>query len=110
MPHLWVLERLTILGVNEQVNIFLGKSIKSLEVGLTCGNKSLGSVNIRRGMLQGNWLPPLLFVIALVPLTYLLQKSRPGYEFAKNGEKINCFTLMTSSCLPEVRMILSCSQ
>ena len=28
-------------------------------------------------------------MIALIPLTYILRKSRPGYEFAKNGKKIN---------------------
>ena len=63
--------------------------MKSWEVELKCGNESLGNVKIRRGISQGDSLSPLLFVIALIPLTYILQKSRPGYEFAKNGEKIN---------------------
>ena len=89
VAHSWVLECLTILGVNEKVNSFLKKSMTSWEVELKCGNKSLGNFNIRRGIFQGDSLSPLLFVIALIPLTYILRKSRPGYEFAKNGEKIN---------------------
>ena len=89
VAHSWVLECLTILGINEKVTSFLKNSMKSWEVELKCGNESLGNVKIRRGIFQGDSLSPLLFVIALIPLTYILRKSRPGYEFAKNGEKIN---------------------
>ena len=32
---------------------------------------------------------PLLLVIALIPLTSVLKNTKRGYEFAKNGEKIN---------------------
>ena len=31
----------------------------------------------------------LLFVITLIPLTSVLKTTKQGYEFAKNGEKIN---------------------
>ena len=56
---------------------------------LKCGNESLGNVKIRREIFQGDTLSPLLFVIALIPLTYILRKCKPEYVFAKNGEKIN---------------------
>ena len=75
--------------VDEKVNSFLRKSMRSWEVELKCGNESLGNVNMRRGIFQGDSLSPFLFVIALIPLTYILRKSRPGYEFAKNREKTN---------------------
>ena len=89
VAHSWVLECLTILGIDGKVTTFLKNSVKSWEVELKCGNESLGNVKIRRGIFQGDTLSPLLFVIALIPLTYILRKCRPGYEFAKNGEKIN---------------------
>ena len=38
-------------------------------------------------------MSPLLFIIALLPLTSILRKSNPGYKFA-SGEKINHLLLM----------------
>ena len=42
-----------------------------------------------RGIFQGDSLSPLLFVSAMIPLTHILRKSKPGYEFSGSGEKIN---------------------
>ena len=63
--------------------------MKDWRVELTCANESLGEVKIKRGIFQGDALSPLLFVITLIPLTSVLKKTKHGYEFAKNREKIN---------------------
>ena len=89
VPHSWILECLSILGVNHTVVAFLEKTMKDWRVDLTCANVHLGEVNIKRGIFQGDALSPLLFVITLIPLTSVLKTTKHGYEFAKNGEKIN---------------------
>ena len=44
---------------------------------------------IRRGIFQGDSFSPLLFVIALLPLTHTLRKTGMGYQQEKNGAKVN---------------------
>ena len=58
-------------------------------VELTCGENVLGQVNIRRGIFQGDSLSPLLFIISLIPLTMILNKTKHGYQFSTNGQRIN---------------------
>ena len=61
---------------------------------LTCAQEVLGGVKIMRGIFQGDSLSLLLFVSALIPLTHILRKSKPGYEFSGSGEKINYLLYM----------------
>ena len=44
---------------------------------------------IRRGIFQGHSFSPLLFVIALLPLTHILRETGMGYQLEKNGAKVN---------------------
>ena len=56
---------------------------------LYADGKLLGSVPIRRGIFQAASFSPLLFVIALLPLTHILRDTGMGYQLEKNGEKVN---------------------
>ena len=47
-----------------------------------------GEILIKRRIFQGDALSPLLFVIALIPLTHILRTANPGYEF-RSGVTIN---------------------
>ena len=94
VPHSWILECLTLFKIDERVRKFLQESMKSWKVNLECGTTSLGEVSINRGIFQGDSLSPLLFVMALIPLTIILRKSTPAYQFANNGEKINHLLFM----------------
>ena len=43
----------------------------------------------KRGIFQGVSLSPLLFVISLIPMTFILRKVKAGYEVRKAGPTIN---------------------
>ena len=62
--------------------------MKTWRVELICNNENLGEEEIKRGIFQGDSLAPLLFVIALIPLTQILKATRHCYSLA-NKEKIN---------------------
>ena len=61
---------------------------------LTCNNQSLGGVDIKQGILQGDSLSPLLFLLCLIPLTVILHKSESASQFSSNKEKINHLLFM----------------
>ena len=61
------------------------------KVMLCSGNYELGEVAIKRGIFQGDSLSPLLFVLALIPLSVILRKAMAVYEFSESKEKINHF-------------------
>lgn len=56
---------------------------------LTADGHSLGQVKINRGIFPRDSLSPLLFVLCMIPLTLLLQKTKHGYEFQNRDIKIN---------------------
>ena len=63
--------------------------MKNWETELTAGGESLGKVRIKRGIFQGDSLSPLLFVISLIPMSFILRKVKAGYEVRKAGPTIN---------------------
>ena len=57
------------------------------KVMLYSGNSELSEVEIKRGIFQGDSLSPLVFVLALTPLSLILRKA--ASEFSESKEKIN---------------------
>ena len=43
---------------------------------------------------QGDSLSPLLFVLCMVPLSFVLKRSNDGYEWFGSGSKINHLLFM----------------
>ena len=89
VPHSWILECLRMFKVAENVSCLVSKSMKAWKVEISCGRETLAGVNIRRGIFQGDSFSPLLFVIALIPLTLILRKCKNGYTYSRTKEKIN---------------------
>ena len=54
----------------------------------------MGEVCIKRGILQGDSLSPLLFVLALMPLTLVLTKVKAGYNIENGLPTINHLLFM----------------
>ena len=67
---------------------------KKKKTELTSFGPQLGVVNTSRGMFQGDYLSPLLFVLCMVPLSFVLRRSRAGYEWGGCEFKINHLLFM----------------
>ena len=90
VPHTWILETLQMVGASEKIRGFLKQSMEKWTTNLESNGASLGSVDIKRGIFQGDSLSPLLFVVCLIPMSVLLRDAKQGYSMNKNSEdKIN---------------------
>lgn len=89
LPHSWILESLGLVKVAKNIEDLLRGSMRDWKTMLMANGESLGEVDIRRGIFQGDSLSPLLFVVAMIPLTLLLRREALGYRFGREGKKIN---------------------
>ena len=51
-------------------------------------------MKIRRRIFQDDSLSPLLFVLVMIPLTFVLRQTKASYELKKGGKKINHLLFM----------------
>ena len=79
VPHSWILKTLEMVGVSENVRKLMEESMKKWNTVLECGGCDLASVEIKRGIFQGDSLSPLLFIICLIPLSVMLRDAKQGY-------------------------------
>ena len=89
VSHLWIIECLDLFGVAENIKSLLLNSMENWKVMLCLGNSELGEVEIKQGIFQGGSLSPLVFVLALIPLSLILRKVKAVYKFSESKEKIN---------------------
>ena len=94
VPHSWIQKCAKVFGVAVNVISFVNASMKQWNVELTASNQRLGNVRIRRGIFQGDSLPPLLFVLMIIPLTLVLRQTKISHELEKGGKKINHLLFM----------------
>ena len=96
IPHSWISKCLELFGVAENTKNFLVNSMNKWKLELTSNGVSLGNAEIRRGILQGDSVSPLLFVLCMVPLLLILRKVEFHYEFGNKKTRINiCYLWMT---------------
>ena len=69
-----------MFGVASNMISLLENSMNTWRTDLTSGKNVLGEVRIKRGIFQGDSLSPLLFVLALIPLTLILRDVKAGYD------------------------------
>ena len=58
----------------------LQNSMNTWRTDLTSGKSVFEEVRIKRGIFQGDSLSPLLFVLALIPLTLILRDVKAGFD------------------------------
>ena len=79
VPHSWIIESLKMAQVAGNIIRFLQKSMVNWKTELTSCGESLGSVDIRRGIFQGDSLSSLIFAVCMLPLTKILKDVKIGY-------------------------------
>ena len=89
IPHSWLLRILDITKVAGNIEKLIRNSMGMWQTELTCNGERLCDVNIKRGIFQGDSLSPLLFVMAMIPLTTLLRRESFGFKFKGNDTKVN---------------------
>lgn len=92
VPHDWILKSLNIYKISPIIIQFIAESMKQWSTTLTLshakGQMKSRTLKIKSGIFQGDSLSPLLFCVALAPLSSLLNETGYGYK-SKSGEKIN---------------------
>ena len=94
IPHSWISECLEVFGAAENTKILLVNSQNKWKLELTSNGLSLGNVEIRRGIFQGDSLSPLLFVLCMILLSLILREVKFHYEFGDKKTKINHLLFM----------------
>ena len=69
--QLHILKTVELVGTATNIIEQLKRSIQSWRTVLLSGKNRLGKVKIRRVICQGDSLSPLLFVVALIPITVI---------------------------------------
>jgi len=96
VSHSWILESVTLAGIAENIKRLLKNCMDNWKTELNAYETMLGEVNIRQGIFQGDSLSPLLFVIAIIPLTRTLRQCDVGYQLGDGHSncKINHLLFM----------------
>ena len=79
LPHSWTTEAMKMVGIANNIVSIFENSKETWKTELIACNESLGEVDIRRGTFQGDCFSPLLFVVLLIPLSIILNKTDLGY-------------------------------
>jgi len=89
VPHSWLIECMEIYKVNTTIKEFLEREMRNWKTELTSNGEMLGDVRIRRGIFQGDALSPLLFVMAMIPISSVLNRMKKGYLMEKEQPLIS---------------------
>lgn len=92
VPHDWILKCLSMYKISPVLIQFLTQNMRQWSTTLTLnhteGQLKSKLLSIDSGIFQGDSLSPLLFCVALTPLSSLLNRTGYGYE-TRSGKKIN---------------------
>ena len=91
VPYSWILRSLEIFKISPTIICFLTASMALWETNLylshSIGTLTSNGMQIKCGIFQGDSFSPLLFCLALVPLSHLLNNT--GYGYTISNRRIN---------------------
>ena len=74
--------------ISDEAIKFVKKNMKNWRVELTAGGQSLTEVKIQRSISEGNAQSPLLFAIAMMPLSHILRKCKEATNFVNRKKRL----------------------
>ena len=78
-----------MFGAATNIIALLKKSMVQWRTELMAGGQTLGIVNVRRGIFQGDSSSPLLFVVSLISLSMVLRQMKVRYDLENRNGLIN---------------------
>lgn len=88
VPHSWILDCMKLYKINQSVYKLIEVSMQTWRTTIVCGKEEIGQIQVKRGIFQGDSLSPILFCLALNPLSEILHEAGREYTLG-SGEKIN---------------------
>ena len=89
IPHSWIEKSLETFKISPVLRNFLSNSMRMQKTTLVLntGENILngGDININGGIFQGDSFSPILFCVALIPLSKLLNNTGYGYKLYNNA-------------------------
>ena len=91
VPHTWLTKILTLYKIDSTTSNFIISLMPQWKTKMILpfkdGCVSIKDININRGIFQGDYLSPLLFCIALIPIANILKRAKTGFKV--ENKKIN---------------------
>mmetsp|Transcript_36211 Transcript_36211/g.53028 ORF Transcript_36211/g.53028 Transcript_36211/m.53028 type:complete len:519 (-) Transcript_36211:412-1968(-) len=88
IPHSWIVRVLKLYKVDPVIITFLETTIKLWRTRLVLhhatGSIETGEIYITCGIFQGDSFSPLIFCVALFPLSHILNRAKLGFRLKKN--------------------------
>ena len=90
VPHSWILECARMVGVAQNIITLIEDRMANWKTVLTSNQEVLATVDIKRGIFQGDSLSPLLFLIIMIPLTLILRTQELATNTIKKDDLKLC--------------------
>ena len=85
VAHTWIIAVLEKLKIASNIRKTIENSMRHWHTTIELNGASIANVKINRGIFQGDSLSPMLFVMSLIPLSWILNSQKNGYKIEKHN-------------------------